>query len=47
MIAVLFAQDWRVGAVIGSLALAAFAAPVATRNLSVSAVAAERSHYRS
>jgi ATP-binding cassette, subfamily B, bacterial len=40
--AVLFAQDWRVGALIGALALAAFAALVATRNLSTAAVALER-----
>ncbi len=42
VIAVLFAQDWRVGALIGALALAAFAALVATRNLSTAAVALER-----
>jgi ATP-binding cassette, subfamily B, bacterial len=42
VIAVLLAQDWRVGALIGALALAAFGALVATRNLSVGAVALER-----
>jgi ABC-type multidrug transport system fused ATPase/permease subunit len=34
VVAVLLAQDWRVGALIGALALAAFAVLVATRNVS-------------
>ncbi|HEY1751757.1 MAG TPA: ABC transporter ATP-binding protein [Caulobacteraceae bacterium] len=42
VVAVLLAQDWRVGALIGALALAAFAVLVATRNISVGAVALER-----
>jgi ABC-type multidrug transport system fused ATPase/permease subunit len=42
VIAALTVQDWRVGVLIGALALVAFAVLVATRNLSVGAVAAER-----
>ncbi len=42
VIAVLTLQDWRVGLLIGALAVAAFGVLALTRNLSVGAVSAER-----
>ena len=42
VVAVLTVQDWRAGALIGTLAAAGFAVLVATRNLSTGAVALER-----